>query len=124
MDILGYPKSVAMGLHSGENESLPFCRCHTARTERLYRVVRSFGVETARKEISAILRIRTLAAFANAFRVRPLNHSGRIAVRSNVKYDFLAVHAFVVELSPPKNSDFNRSASLLQRGVHVSRCMR
>lgn len=40
------------------------------------------------KSMTAILRIRTLAAFANAFRVHPLNHSGRIARRSNVKTEF------------------------------------
>ena len=39
----------------------------------------------------AILRIRTLAAFANAFRVRPLNHSGRIAVRGNAILHFLTL---------------------------------
>lgn len=41
------------------------------------------------KSAVAILRIRTLAAFANAFRVRPLNHSGRIALEAPSELNFL-----------------------------------
>ena len=41
------------------------------------------------KSAVAILRIRTLAAFANAFRVRPLNHSGRIALEATSELNFL-----------------------------------
>ena len=43
------------------------------------------------KSMVAILRIRTLAAFANAFRVRPLNHSGRIAGEAMSKLNFQKV---------------------------------
>ena len=59
------------------------CASSIAKSDRLK------VLEGQSKSAVAILRIRTLAAFANAFRVRPLNHSGRIAVEATSEGNFL-----------------------------------